>query len=482
MGGKISREEDGNTNRTRDSRSYDYESDATSQLSGLYNCADFTLAGQDMFRIDSRVEDSEVESISMYSVDTTDDDASTLMSHSMRQVRSLLGLSMSKSGDESCVTEDDLRLKSIEEEAGTVKTVDSEEGDNRNEIIHKNANLIAIGIVVFVVLLAVILGASLSGSNNEAISNAASVINPVPNPSPLANEDTVVTDRPVPKRTPSPTLIPTSSPTKRPRTADPTILDPTAKPQGDENLANSPLQDDPELRSPASKIVYEMLREYMDDDSRVVDPRTPQGKAFQDLVAAEESQPMRQSYRVIQRYALMTLYYSTNPDSWYSTFGWDNYNFENECGFYGIETCRRSFRGIEVLKLDLADGGLMGTIPEEICLLRFTLEHLNLSSNNLVGNIPSCISGFQNLQTLDLQNNLLSGTLPEGLIFSPSLKNVNLSNNDLKGGLDIVFEGGAAETKPANDLESFNVSNNGLSGTIPSGFASLSNLLELPSI
>lgn len=367
MGGKISREEDGNTNRTRDSRSYDYESDATSQISGLYNCTDFTLAGQDMFRIDSRVEDSEVESISMYSVDTTDDEASTLMSHSMRQVRSMLGLSMSKSGDESCVTEEDLRLKSIEEEAGTVKTVDSEEGDNRNETIHKHANLIAIGIVVFVVLLAVILGASLSGSNNEANSNAGSFINSVPNPSPqakltaspsvdeerVANEDMLVIGRPVPKRTPSPTLIPTPSPTQRSRTPDPTTLGPTAKPQGDENLANSPLQGAPELTSPASKIVYEMLREYMDDDSRVVDPRTPQGKAFQDLVAAEENRPMRQSYRVIQRYALMTLYYSTNPDSWYSTFGWDNYNFENECGFYGIETCRRSFRGIEVLKLDL---------------------------------------------------------------------------------------------------------------------------------
>lgn len=124
----------------------------------------------------------------------------------------------------------------------------------------------------------------------------------------------------------------------------------------------------------------------------------------------------------------------------------------------------------------------MGTIPEEICLLSLTLEHLNLSSNNLVGNIPSCISGFQTLQTLDLHNNLLSGTLPEGLIFSPSLKTVNLSNNDLKGGLDRVFEGGAAETKPANDLETFNVANNGLSGTIPSGFASLPNLRELPSI
>eukprot|EP00547_Thalassionema_nitzschioides_P016447 CAMPEP_0194235982 /NCGR_PEP_ID=MMETSP0158-20130606/3338_1 /TAXON_ID=33649 /ORGANISM="Thalassionema nitzschioides, Strain L26-B" /LENGTH=481 /DNA_ID=CAMNT_0038969607 /DNA_START=22 /DNA_END=1467 /DNA_ORIENTATION=- len=481
MGAKISKDDDGdntNSHPTRESKSYDYESDATSQVSGLYNCADFTLAGQDMFRIDSRV-DSEIESISMYSVESTDDEGSTLMSHSMKHVRSILGFS--KSFDESYATQDEFGRKSVGE-TGTVKTIDSDGEENMKQRRRANANLIAFGIVIFIVLLAIILGGSLSGSNSDAISSSEAIHtglapNPLPptkiTSSPTADVGTTSTAWPITRRTPSPTR----SPTPKVVTANPTTANPA-----DARTEDEAIQERPVLNGPASIIVYDMLKEYMNDDSRVVDPTTPQGKAFQDLVSAEELWPMRQSYRVMQRYVLMTLYYSTSPDSWDSTFGWDDITVQNECTFYGVATCRRSFRGVEVLKLDLSDSGLIGTIPDEICLLEYTLEHLYLNSNSITGNLPSCLSDFQNLQTIDMHNNLLSGTLPRGLMFSPSLKYVDLSNNGLEGGLDILFEGGGVTKPIALDLETFNVANNKLSGTIPEGFAALVNLSELPEL
>lgn len=127
----------------------------------------------------------------------------------------------------------------------------------------------------------------------------------------------------------------------------------------------------------------------------------------------------------------------------------------------------------------LANNGLMGTIPEELCLLRDSLEHIILHSNNIGGSIPSCISGFNNLKTLDFHNNILNGTLPEGLMFSPSLWHVDLSNNNITGGLDTLFEGENSGEPLALGLMTFNVDSNNLTGTIPHEFNSMSSYLDI---
>mmetsp|Transcript_13108 Transcript_13108/g.20364 ORF Transcript_13108/g.20364 Transcript_13108/m.20364 type:complete len:382 (+) Transcript_13108:78-1223(+) len=295
------------------------------------------------------------------------------------------------------------------------------------------------------VVLIVYLGGGLSGTSNKA--SDPPPVEGSPTESPTPSQSRIISA--------VPTIMSTTTPI-------PTIINPI-----------------PKLTSPSSIAVYNMLREYMDDELRVTHLWTAQGKAFQDLVSAEELAPTQQSYRVVQRYALLTLYYSTSPESWDYNSGYDDSVFTNECLFFGVEICRRTTRGVEVIKLDLSDNSLKGTIPEELCLLNDSLEHIILSSNNLEGSIPSCIADFKNLKKLDLHNNLLNGTLPEGLMFSPSLLEVDLSNNELEGGLDIIFEGGDSEQPLALGLMSFNVGSNKFTGTIPTKFDSMSKFLKI---
>ncbi|CAA7013833.1 unnamed protein product [Microthlaspi erraticum] len=61
--------------------------------------------------------------------------------------------------------------------------------------------------------------------------------------------------------------------------------------------------------------------------------------------------------------------------------------------------------------LDLSSNQLSGEIPVEIGDLE-GFKSLNLSSNRLTGSIPYSISKLKDLESLDLSNNELSGNIP----------------------------------------------------------------------
>ncbi|GLT86496.1 hypothetical protein SLE2022_046340 [Rubroshorea leprosula] len=82
--------------------------------------------------------------------------------------------------------------------------------------------------------------------------------------------------------------------------------------------------------------------------------------------------------------------------------------------------------------IDLSSNNLEGDIPEEIVKLS-ALGTLNLSQNQLTGNIPKKIGALQLLETLDLSVNHLSGLIPESMSSMTSLSHLNLSYNDLSG-------------------------------------------------
>ncbi|KAK7856587.1 receptor-like protein eix1 [Quercus suber] len=97
-------------------------------------------------------------------------------------------------------------------------------------------------------------------------------------------------------------------------------------------------------------------------------------------------------------------------------------------------TVRSKFRGMEfsIKALDLSLNNLSGEIPMEVMSL-VGLFSLNLSSNHLVGPIPPNISEMSILESLDLSRNHLSRSMP------PSMKNMiwlaflNVSHNNLSG-------------------------------------------------
>ncbi|KAM5558941.1 receptor-like protein EIX1 [Rosa sericea] len=85
-----------------------------------------------------------------------------------------------------------------------------------------------------------------------------------------------------------------------------------------------------------------------------------------------------------------------------------------------------------VRSIDLSSNQLKGDIPEAITNL-IGLGILNLSRNQLNGNIPSKIGNLHWLETLDLSHNHLSGRIPQSFSSLTSLSHLNLSYNNLTG-------------------------------------------------
>lgn len=68
-----------------------------------------------------------------------------------------------------------------------------------------------------------------------------------------------------------------------------------------------------------------------------------------------------------------------------------------------------------------------------------TLKRLDLSNNQLWGDIPSALGDLQSLESLGLQHNQLSGSVPRELTRIGSLRRVILNNNNLTGAVPSGF-------------------------------------------
>ncbi|CAN4115303.1 unnamed protein product [Withania somnifera] len=101
------------------------------------------------------------------------------------------------------------------------------------------------------------------------------------------------------------------------------------------------------------------------------------------------------------------------------------------------------------------------------------LEIIDLSSNRLTGNIPNMTSQFQQLTSLNFGNNSLEGTLPSALGTSPSLVKLDLSINKLGGPIPSTYF-------TSTRLVNLNISGNHLSGPIPLDGSHASELLVQP--
>ncbi|KAH0679714.1 hypothetical protein KY284_020799 [Solanum tuberosum] len=98
------------------------------------------------------------------------------------------------------------------------------------------------------------------------------------------------------------------------------------------------------------------------------------------------------------------------------------------------------------------------------------LEIIDLSSNRLTGNIPTITSHFQLLTSLNFGNNSLEGTLPSALDTLPRLVKLDLSTNKLSGPIPSTFF-------TSTTLMNLNISGNQLSGSIPLEGSHASELL-----
>ncbi|KAL3635727.1 hypothetical protein CASFOL_020274 [Castilleja foliolosa] len=86
------------------------------------------------------------------------------------------------------------------------------------------------------------------------------------------------------------------------------------------------------------------------------------------------------------------------------------------------------------VNLDLSSNNLVGEIPPNLTNLT-GLHGLNLSHNHLRGIIPRKIGDMESLESLDLSCNNLSGAIPESLSKLTFLSHLNLSHNNLSGAI-----------------------------------------------
>ncbi|XP_062155144.1 receptor-like protein EIX2 [Alnus glutinosa] len=82
--------------------------------------------------------------------------------------------------------------------------------------------------------------------------------------------------------------------------------------------------------------------------------------------------------------------------------------------------------------MDLSSNNLIGEIPEEVINLH-GIRFLNLSNNKLHGKISENISAMKILESLDVSMNQLTGVIPQSMATLTFLSYLNLSHNNFSG-------------------------------------------------
>ncbi|PON52433.1 LRR domain containing protein [Parasponia andersonii] len=122
--------------------------------------------------------------------------------------------------------------------------------------------------------------------------------------------------------------------------------------------------------------------------------------------------------------------------------------------------------------LDLSHNQLFGEIPD--CWRNFaSLRVLSLANNKLSGKIPISVGSLNEMRTLHLENNTLDGRLPPSLNSCKQLKFLSVGDNKLSGPIPAWIG------EDLQDLATLSLRNNHFRGSMPSSLCLLTNLQVL---
>ncbi|XP_076901908.1 uncharacterized protein LOC143556492 [Bidens hawaiensis] len=138
------------------------------------------------------------------------------------------------------------------------------------------------------------------------------------------------------------------------------------------------------------------------------------------------------------------------------------------CTWYGVHCNRHS----DVIKLNLSNSKLDGTLQKFTFSSLTNLTHLDLKQNNISGPIPVEIQYFTKLVFLDLSRNLLSGKIPQEIGNMNKLIIIRLAHNLLMGPVP-------GSLGNLSRLETLDVHENVLSGVVPQELGKLEFLTRL---
>jgi LRR receptor-like serine/threonine-protein kinase FLS2 len=124
---------------------------------------------------------------------------------------------------------------------------------------------------------------------------------------------------------------------------------------------------------------------------------------------------------------------------------------------------------LQRLKID--GNRIEGFLPEDICQLK-NLGEIHLQNNEISGSIPNCISNFNLLQRLNFSSNKLESSIPLNLWNLQNLLFLDLSSNFIDGYL-------SPNMKKLDAIEHIDLSRNQISRTIPSIIGAFESLRYL---
>jgi Leucine-rich repeat (LRR) protein len=178
--------------------------------------------------------------------------------------------------------------------------------------------------------------------------------------------------------------------------------------------------------------------------------------------------PSLQNYteeRLLQRFALSTLYYRTSSEKpWVHDDHWLSYDV-HECDWYNYHT--HGFYGFPESETDSLYNVANDTAP---CNEEGIYEHLWLVHNNLQGRLPKELYLLTSLKSLSFDRNELQGTLSSQVGLLTNLEALALYNNGMDGTLP-------TELGRLTKLEYFWAMTNQWTGPLPSEVGLLSNTL-----
>ena len=164
-------------------------------------------------------------------------------------------------------------------------------------------------------------------------------------------------------------------------------------------------------------------------------------------------------------YPMAALYHSSNGPNWNN-----NTNWLSEAPLHSWQGVKTNSSG-QVTSLDLSRNNLQGEIPSDIGQLD-QLTYLNLAGNSLAEPIPPEIGQLHKLTTLDLSRNQLTGDVPSEIGDLQELRYLGLGSNQLTGSIP-------SEIGQLHELRNLHLSDNRLTGDIPPEIWELQNLWGL---
>ena len=162
-------------------------------------------------------------------------------------------------------------------------------------------------------------------------------------------------------------------------------------------------------------------------------------------------------------------------DYWIDSIGqlcnWNSY-IKNEIitSCEGITLWENCYLIENTTELDLSGNNLSGNIPSEIGQL-INLTWLNLGANQLTS-IPPEIGNLTKLTALWLDGNSLTGAIPSEIGNLTNLASLKLSDNNLTGTIPSIIGN-------LTNIVNLQLNNNQLSGIIPGTLCNLTNLSSI---